>query len=48
MFSLRVMDERIRGKNQQEETEEQKHVIVTENNIFKGFTIEDIRNYDQK
>ena len=28
--------------------EEQQHIIVTENNLFKGFTSEDVRNYDQK
>ena len=33
---------------QQEETEKQQHVIVTEKKIFKGFTTEDVRNYDQK
>ena len=33
---------------QQEETEKKQHVIVTENNLFKSFTKEDVQNYDQK
>ena len=37
-----------RGKKQEEETEEQQHVIVIENKLFKGFTTEGVRNYDQK
>ena len=48
MSCLRVMVKRSRGKNQQKETEKQQYVIVTENNLFKGFTAEDVRNYDQK
>ena len=48
MSSLRVMVKRNRGKQQREETEKQQHVIVTENNLFKCFTTEGIRNYDQK
>ena len=48
MSSLRVMVKRSRGKKQQKETEKQQHVIVTEKNCFKGFTTEDVRNYDQK
>ena len=47
MSSLRVMVQRSRGKNQQEETEKQQHVIVAENNLFKSFTVEGVRNYDQ-
>ena len=35
-------------KKHQEETEKQQHVIVTENNLFKGFTTQGVRNYDQK
>ena len=38
MSSLRVM----------EETENQQHVIATENSLFKEFIIEGVRNYDQK
>ena len=37
-----------RGKKQQEETQKQQHVIVTENRLFKGFTTEGFINYDQK
>ena len=48
MPSLRVMVKRRRGIKQQEETEKQQHIIVTENNLFKGFTAEGIRNYNQK
>ena len=33
MFSLRVMIEKSRGKKQQEETEKQYHVIVTEDKV---------------
>ena len=33
-----------RGKKQQEETEKQQHVIVTENKLFKGFNTEGVRN----
>ena len=32
------MVKRSRGKKQEEETEKQKHFIVTENNLFKCFT----------
>ena len=39
---LRDMVKRSTGKKQQEETERQQHVIVTENNLFKGFIIEDV------
>ena len=42
------MIKRSRGKKLQEETEKQQHVIVTKNNLFKGFTTEGVRNYDQK
>ena len=48
MSSLRVMVKRSRIKKQQEETEKRHHVIVTENNLFKDFTKEGVRNYDQK
>ena len=34
------MIKRSRGKKQQEETEKQQYIIVTENNILKGFTTE--------
>ena len=37
------MDKRSRGKEQQKETEKQQHVIVTENNLFKGFTIKSVQ-----
>ena len=46
--SLRVMVKLSRGKKQQDETEKQQYVIVTENNLFKGFTKEGVQNYDQK
>ena len=48
MSSLRVMVKRSRGNKQQKETEKQQYVIVTENNLFKGFTKEGVQNYDQK
>ena len=48
MSSLRVMVKRSRGKKQQEEIKKQQHVIVTENNLFKGFTGKGIRNYNKK
>ena len=35
MSSLRVMVKRSRVKKQQDETEKQQHLIVTENNLFK-------------
>ena len=44
MSSLRVMVKRSRGKKQQKETEKQQHIIVTENNLFKGYTTKDILN----
>ena len=34
------MVKRSKRKKQQEETEKQQHVIMTENNLFKGFTTE--------
>ena len=46
--SLRVMVKRNRGKKQQEETAKHQHIIITENNLFKDFTTEGVRNYDQK
>ena len=46
MSSLRVMVERNRGKTQQKETEEQQHVIVTKNNLLKGFITKGAQNYD--
>ena len=42
------MVKRRREEKQHKETEKQQHVIVTENNLFKGFTTECVRNYDQK
>ena len=48
MSALRVMDKRSREKKQQKETEKQQQVIVTEKYLFKGFTTEDVWNYDQK
>ena len=36
------MVKRSRGKKQQEQTEKQQNVIVTENNLFKGFTTKGI------
>ena len=48
MSSLRVLIKRNRGKKQQKEIEKHQHVIVTENNLFKGFTTKGIRNYDRK
>ena len=37
MSSLRVMVKRGRGKKRQEETEKHQHIIMTENNLFKGY-----------
>ena len=48
MSSLSVMDQRNRGKKQQEETGKQQHVIVIQNNLFKGFPTIGVRNYDRK
>ena len=48
MSSLRVMVKRSRGKKQQKETEEQQDVIVTENNLFKGYATKDVLNYHRK
>ena len=48
MSSLRVIVQRSKGKKQQEETEKQQHVIATENNLLKGFTIECVLKFDQK
>ena len=48
MFSLRDMVKNSRGKKQRDETEKQQHVVVTKNKLFKGFTTDDVRNYDQK
>ena len=48
MSSLRVKVKRSRGKKQQKETEKRQHVITTENNLFKGFTTEGVRNQYQK
>ena len=48
MSSLEVVGKRSGRKRQQEETEKQQHVIVTENNLFKGFTTKGIRNYNRK
>ena len=48
MPSSQVMIKRSIGKKQQKETEKQQHVVVREDNLFKGFTTERARNYDQK
>ena len=42
------MTEKRRGKKQLEEAMKLQRVFVTQNNFFKGFTTEGIRNYDQK
>ena len=42
------MVKRSRGKKQKKEIEKQQYVSLTENNLFKGFTTEGVRNYDQK
>ena len=42
---LRVIVKNSRGKNQQENTEKQQHVIVAKNKLFKGLTTEDVQNY---
>ena len=48
MPSLRVMVQRSGGKKQQEETEKRQHVIETENNLFKRFTTEGVKNSNHK
>ena len=48
MISLQVIIKRNRGKKQQEETEKQLSIIVTENKLFESFTTEGVRNYNQK
>ena len=48
MSSLRVMVKRSRGRKQQEETEKHQHMIMTENNLFKGYATKDVLNYDRK
>ena len=48
MSSLRVINKRSKGKKYQEETEKKQYIIVTENNLFKGFTAESVRYYDNK
>ena len=45
---MRVKVKRSTGKKQQEEITKQENVIVTENNLFKGYTTEGVRNYYQK
>ena len=40
--SLRVMIKGSRRKKQREETLKEQHVIVTGNNLFKGFTTEGV------
>ena len=35
-------------KKQQKEKEKQQHIIMAENNLFKGFTTEGVRNYEKK
>ena len=47
MSSLQVIVKRSRGNKHQKETEKQQQVIVTENNLFNGFT-SGVRNYDQE
>ena len=42
MSSLPVMVKRSRGKKQQEESEKQQDIIMTENNLFKGFTTKSV------
>ena len=42
MPSLRVMVKKCKGKKQQEETEKQQYIIVTENKLFKDFTAEGV------
>ena len=42
MSSLQVMVKRSRGKKQQKEIEKQQHIILTENNLFKGYTTEGV------
>ena len=42
------MVKRKRGKEQEKEIEKQQHVIVTENDLFKGFTTIGVPNYDHK
>ena len=42
------MGKRSREKKQQEEAEKKQHVIVAENNLFKGFSTRGVRNYDPK
>ena len=46
--SLRVIVRRNRGKKQQEKTEKQQHVIVTENKLFKNLTRTVAQYYDRK
>ena len=48
MSFLLVLLKEEEGKKQLEEIEKQQHVIVTENNLFLGFTTKGIRNYDGK
>ena len=48
MSSLRVKVKRSRRKKQLEETENQQHIIVIENNLFKGFRTEGVQNCYQK
>ena len=48
MSSLRVMVKRSRGNKQQKETEKQQYDTASENHLFKGFTTEGCRNFDQK
>ena len=48
VFFLQVMVKRKIGIKHEEKTEKQQRVIITENNYFKGFTKEIVRNYEQK
>ena len=33
---------------EEKETDKYQHVIMTENNLFKGYTTKDVLNYDRK
>ena len=46
MSYLQVMVKRSKGKKQQDETEKQQQVIVSESNLFKDLSTKAVRNYD--
>ena len=46
MFYLQIMVKRSKGKKQQDETEKQQQVIVSESNLFKDLSTKAVRNYD--